>query len=84
MAPPGNCTIQSSVMRSDLRWFGPLGPSRTHSTYMKRTAIRPAAVEVHTFLSVFHDQVIDVETEGNACLEPAHPVGRFSSLSEPL
>lgn len=25
------------------------------------TAIRPAAVELHTFLSVFHDQVIDVE-----------------------
>ncbi len=25
------------------------------------TTIRPAAVELHTFLSVFHDQVIDVE-----------------------
>ena len=25
------------------------------------TTIRPAAVELHAFLSVFHDQVIDVE-----------------------
>ena len=47
------------------------------------TAIRPAAVELHTFLSVFHDQVIDVEVAPDKEAEQ-HFLPAPESLTEKL